>query len=92
MRWLKVSGLPTEWPEPIDAACRLDAAIAHIDKLREELEKKPAGSYPPMSDREQETYDFIRDNGPKTGKEIANHFGRNPRRLTRHCGRFVPVA
>ena len=38
---------------------------------------------PPMSDREKDIYTFIRDEGPKTGKEIARHFGLDPKSVDR---------
>ena len=41
------------------------------------------GNLPPMSETETNLYNYIRDNGPKTQKEIEMHFGVQPKTYDR---------
>jgi DNA-binding CsgD family transcriptional regulator len=46
--------------------------------------KRAPPTLPPLSDREREVYDVIRQHGHLTGKQIANRTGIGEKTLTRH--------
>lgn len=77
----RLAGQPENAPD-FARGCELVA-----DAIDREAERRGGGNSPlldpPLSEREGQVYRFIRDNGAKTGKEIAIYLGVDPKSLDR---------